>query len=401
MHLLVREYILFLTFRKERDINILIQMKIGILSMQDIPNYGSVLQAYGLKKMFEKEGHEVYFISIEPNWNDDLLMSRVRDDFSNECSNQTNKAQTLFARYCNKYILNLLLHKFDIRNVNNKFEKFRKIVLNTEKTTDQYDVCVIGSDEVFNCSSVSKWGFTSQLFGNVEKCSKVILYAASCGSTTLDKLSDKVIAKIFSSLKKVSSFSVRDKNTYDFVSYFTPCNRIEEHLDPVLITDFSSEIENVDDKKIHQLNKKRYCIIYSYYNRMIDKDEIDSIKAFCKKKNLEIISLGAPQMWIRKYYALSPFELLKAFKQAAFVITDTFHGTIFSAKYSKRFATIVRASNKNKLLDLMKKIEIENHRLQKMEDIEKVYNISNENTLLANTLEKERNRTLDYFKRSI
>ena len=34
-------------------------MKIGILSMQRIVNYGSFLQAYGLKKTVEKLGHEV------------------------------------------------------------------------------------------------------------------------------------------------------------------------------------------------------------------------------------------------------------------------------------------------------------------------------------------------------
>lgn len=43
-------------------------MKIGILSMQRIVNYGSFLQAYGLKKTVEKLGHEVEFVdyTIEP-----------------------------------------------------------------------------------------------------------------------------------------------------------------------------------------------------------------------------------------------------------------------------------------------------------------------------------------------
>lgn len=50
---------------------------------------------------------------------------------------------------------------------------------------------------------------------------------------------------------------------------------------------------------------------------------------------MEIISIGAPQMWISKHMVLTPFETLVAFKHAEFVVTDTFHGTIFSAKYAK------------------------------------------------------------------
>ena len=37
-------------------------MKIGILSMQRVPNNGSFLQAYGLKRILENLGHDVVFI---------------------------------------------------------------------------------------------------------------------------------------------------------------------------------------------------------------------------------------------------------------------------------------------------------------------------------------------------
>ena len=43
--------------------------KVGILSMQRIKNYGSFLQAYGLKKIIEELGHDVEFVDyhIEPS----------------------------------------------------------------------------------------------------------------------------------------------------------------------------------------------------------------------------------------------------------------------------------------------------------------------------------------------
>ena len=75
----------------------------------------------------------------------------------------------------------------------------------------------------------------------------------------------------------------------------------------------------------------------------------------------EPIALGAPQMWLKNYVAVSPFEMLKIFQNADFIITDTFHGTIFSEKFNGHFAVLYRESNKNKLGDLVKKIGAENH----------------------------------------
>lgn len=47
-------------------------MKVYILSMQQVNNYGSVLQAYSLKKMIESLGNEVRFLAIEKGTDDTL-----------------------------------------------------------------------------------------------------------------------------------------------------------------------------------------------------------------------------------------------------------------------------------------------------------------------------------------
>ena len=43
----------------------MIEIKIGILSMQRIKNYGSFLQAYALKKIIESQGHKVEFVDYK------------------------------------------------------------------------------------------------------------------------------------------------------------------------------------------------------------------------------------------------------------------------------------------------------------------------------------------------
>ena len=56
-------------------------MKVCILSMQRIQNFGSVLQAYGLKQLIEGLGHEVCFLDIEKKDNDYCLLGDYREAY--------------------------------------------------------------------------------------------------------------------------------------------------------------------------------------------------------------------------------------------------------------------------------------------------------------------------------
>lgn len=367
--------------------------KVCILSMQKVNNFGSLLQSYSLKKILESLKCNVEFIDIKRNDEDDVLLNNkiiTKEDLVAKKS----KLSKIDYYFLNRIFIK---RKSNIQNI--LFNKFRNDVLNiNDKSNNKhFDTCVIGSDEVFNCAINSPWGFTSQLFGNVENADKVITYAASCGSTCHSVLSEDVRRKIVSTFEgKVSAFSVRDSNTEDFVKKLTNKD-VTISLDPVLIGNFDDEISNNSNVKL----PKRFCIIYSYYNRINSKEEIKVIKEFCKQNEMKIITLGAPQFWTRNHFVLNPFELLYAFSRAEFVITDTFHGTIFASKYSKKFATIVRESNKNKLTDLINRLDKNNHLCNKIQDINDIYLINNDIKKTIEICEKARNESVEYLKNNI
>lgn len=327
--------------------------------MQRVPNMGSLLQSYSLKKILESLGHEVHFIDIEKRESDDLILKNEgrRNIFSEE-----SESRGFFQKFkkIDKYTINRLRIKRRSKLQDMEFERFRKQILNIsdDDNEQQYDTCVIGSDEVFNCLTNDNWGFTSQLFGNVRQAERVITYAASCGSAKINDVPNRVQNAIRDAFGRVSAFSVRDNNTQIFVESLTD-KKVQIHLDPVLVGNFDEEINACGKLDLPQ----HYCIIYSYYNRIHMKDEIQKIETFCKENNLIPVAVGAPQMWISKYPILTPFETLLAFKGADYVITDTFHGTIFAAKYAKTFATMVRSSNSNKLDDLLIRLNLTSHKI--------------------------------------
>ena len=126
-------------------------MKVAILSMQQIKNYGSFLQAFSLKKNIESLGHTCEFINIIPGeqlegyktscfYNIKLLFQRLWGwDFY-------KRFQTIFV-------------------FQNRFQKEFLPYLGVKKgiNTKHYDVVVIGSDEVFNCTQKTWFGFSSQI----------------------------------------------------------------------------------------------------------------------------------------------------------------------------------------------------------------------------------------------
>lgn len=372
-------------------------MKICILSMQDIQNFGSLLQSYSLMSMLEQLGNEVSFLSIEPIAEDNALLNGYQEDFTNESRKGTGFLGKL--KKIDKYAINRLRIKKKAIAQDLQFNQFRRdyLHINGDQQEKTYDYCVIGSDEVFNCNVASPWGFTSQLFGNVKQAKRVITYAACCGSTKLENVPEVVQERIKQAFQSISAFSVRDENTKVFTEALTSKD-VVMHLDPVMVGDFDEEINGAE---LPIETPDRYCIVYSYYNRINNEEDIRTIRAFCKKHKLEIVSIGAPQMWIKKHIVCDPFQMLKLFEKADFVITDTFHGTIFSSKYSKKFAVMLRQSNSNKLSDLIKRLGIQAHQISTMQELEAAWQVTNNVQRIKGIELEERKRTMEYLSENL
>lgn len=363
-------------------------MKISIMSMQDINNFGSLLQAYALKKILSEYG-EVSFLPIR-QLEEDRLVQFEPVIYSKEFERSNGLVDKI--RKIDRYVINRLKNREDIKKQNLLFEEFRQKYFK-RNIGHQIDTCVIGSDEVFNCLQVSPWGYASRLFGNVEEADKVISYAASCGYTTAEQCSEDLCIHLRKAMDNFAAISVRDSNSELFVRKITGKNA-ELHLDPVLIGDFSDEI------KLAQKNLRlpdKFCIIYAYNNRFNKKEEIRAILDFCRERRCVPVTIGAPQAWINGMLCLSPFQALAAFSQAAFVITDTFHGTIMAAKYCGKFAVCSRESNANKLNDLVKRLNLEKHLIHSWNQLEVCAEADDSRNIIKQITDRERKKSKAYF----
>ena len=349
-------------------------MKIGILSMQEVPNYGSFLQAFSLKIIFEKRGYEVYFLSIEKG-------RQVVKYGSSE-----NKRKKII----DKYLFKKLFHYFFY----NRMQKIHRAdminYLDIHKKTDYYDAVVIGSDEVFNATTPSPWGFTKQLFGDIDECGIIVSYAASCGTTTYQKVKNLGIENdIKCSLSKMKMISVRDGNTFNFVTEIMK-RKPQIHVDPVFLLNYDEYIPDITIKY-------QYILIYSYPNRIRTENEITAIQAFAKKKGCKIICVGMMQNWCSVNIVADAFALLQYFKKAKYVITDTFHGLVLSIKYNKNFAAFVRDSNKEKIVGLLNQFNMSDRTIHDPKEIESIMNKEPDYSSINSIIALEQKRSYQYF----
>lgn len=321
---------------------------IGIMSMQRICNYGSYLQAKALKSIFEDLNCRVQFIDyhIEPPLEQGVYSSRL------------SKLKGIFStktKFSHK--IKYLLYK---RHFYTKYLQNLGLTQQKNYTTSKLDLLVIGSDEVFNCiQSNYNVGYSLDLFGKSSNAKKTITYAASFGNTTLDKLEKYNKAKeIGELLLTFSSLSVRDQNSFDIVHHLID-RAPEINVDPVLAYGYNDEIKKAPYIRF----KKDYILIYAYSGR-INLNEARAIKTFAQENNLLIISIGGDQPFADQFIDCQPENIFAYFKSAKFIITDTFHGTIFSVLTHSSFLTITRSSgeysygNFEKLSYLLQQLEL-------------------------------------------
>lgn len=354
--------------------------------MQEIPNYGSFLQAYALKQLILSLGvDEIEYISITPG--KQIPEYSIKRNLSYYLDKRRLKTAFHYLSYRKDKLFSRELVK-KIRN------SWNLIGIGQPNKIEEFDLVIIGSDEVFNCCQVGPWGFSKQLFGDIPYAKKIATYAASFGHTTMADIERCNLTKdIINCLKNISKISVRDQNSYDIISNLIN-TRPSLNIDPVLAYDFNSIIEGRNDCEL-----KDFVIVYTYPGRIHTENEIEAIKEFAIKNNKKLISIMCRYSWCDDYLIPeTPFDVLRLFKKADYIVTDTFHGTIFSVITHSKFATIIRPSNENKLKSLLKTVGLEDREYNKDTALSKVLCSSIDYAQVESRLNGMREQTMIYLK---
>lgn len=285
------------------------------------------MQAYALKRTIEKSGYHCQLINYKS-----ILQEKAYSLSGKKVTNMRTLARNLY-RTLNKDIFNkksALFNEFLCSHLTDG----QDVIHTKEEVIDElrkgkYDKVVVGSDQVWN-TTLEDIDDTYLLDGIAEL--PKISYAASFGSG---------IGRVESHPRKLSAIrqfqyiSVREKNARDILSR----NNISSELvmDPVFLLN-SSEWESME---CGDIIGSPYILMYGFG---FDSHVAESTKKVSRHLGLPVVNpIIHPKAMISGFinrYDTGPHEFLSLVKNAAFICTNSFHGTSFSIIYNKPFWAI-------------------------------------------------------------
>lgn len=324
-------------------------MKIGILTFHHVDNYGAVLQAYALQKFLRDAGHDVETIDRRP-------LGAIK--YYTKGLSPLSKSLKVNSDFIPKITRAWKVRRFMLKNLQlSKGPIYRKASL--KKLKNHYDAVIVGSDQVWCLESFR--GFDSSFFLDFVDNSKLKLsYAASFGSTTsLGAYRGRVETLV----QAFGDILVRDTNSKNIVSNELGCDS-KIVLDPTFLVSYS---EIVKPAKISE----KFLLIYNQAS--LTQEQENFVQKICKNKNLKIVSVrNSNSIADANFLTADPSEWLGLFEAASYVVTNTYHGTIFALINQKPF-TVLHSSNKtNKTADLLKGMGLEKRILLESKNLEQL-----------------------------
>lgn len=356
-------------------------MKVAILTFSKTTNYGAALQCYALSSFIQNAGHEVIIFNAPLDSEEAINVSLIR--LICRKVKKTLKKIILSNKQSNsefvRYSRSEKEKKEDIfwdKQVRLLFESFNQTYLppftkelkNEQDFKEQYpqaDLYIVGSDQVWNLSitqSQKKIFFFSFL-----KDEARISYAASFGGSTQWSGTPKETQEINQLLKKFKGISVRENSGISILHDIFHLNGVEV-LDPTLLLS-SIEYDKLAEKSNLEASQDLYA-----YKFIINDIWLETLKFISEetetKLRMDCETIQLPNVPFNP--ALSIEGWLKLIKTAKFVVTDSFHCTVFCILFKKQFIVSPSYSGgEGRMLSFLKKLGLEDRFYYTTKDIRK------------------------------
>lgn len=338
-------------------------MKVGILTFHDAHNYGAVLQAYALKKYIQQLGHDVRVINYHHETIPDGFLYLKEDNY-----NRWEKFD--------KFIKELI--NYDTKTYINE-EELEKLDI---------DVWICGSDQIWN-TEITR-GFNKGFFLDFETKGKKVSYAVSMGIPSLPAEHEESFKE---SINKLDRISVREESLKQYAEKFTD-KEVIRTLDPTLLLE-----ENDYNNLISENKYGDYILIYA-----LGPDErlTKIANKIAQEKNAKILELNderKEEYFCEQISDAGPDEFLTLIKNAKAIITNSFHGTIFSIIFQKEFYTITRLNRNSRMENILGIIDMKDRLIDKLEDLENVKEQDFKKAYERLSYEKEKSK--DFLKKAL
>ena len=332
--------------------------KVGLLTFQNANNYGALLQAYALKETINKLGCDASVINYDSK---DMHLKLVQ--------------KPVFYEFAIHY-LNLQGDYSDAEDID----------------YSMYDLVIVGSDQVWNpeITYSDKAYFLDFLPSSIQRMS----YAASIG---IGGETIKQYADFFESgLKDFEKISIRESNQISFLEELTG-KKIERHVDPTLLLNAEEYISGLEVPRCEQ----EFIFVYS---NNINSKLLDFANLLSLHWDIPIRAVsnyGTPY-FTNNSSSVTEVEIekwLAQIKDAKIILTDSYHGLMFSLIFEKPFYIYTQnRANISRILEVLLHVGLEKRTIKNVEKITDV-SVEIDFSRARKWVADERERSIEYLKR--
>lgn len=300
---------------------------VGVITFFNYCNFGAALQSYGLSESLRKLGYRVEYI-----------------DYTCPFIARAISMNSLRKRGLVGLVYTAAGHFFYLPR-HSLFAKFRNLIPHTPPVSPdtiasyggRYDTYITGSDQVW---STKLTDFDKTYFLDfVKPGHRKVSYAASFGGQTIDEDRRDEYAELLSDF---DSISVREDYGRDLVRDLTGVEAAIT-LDPTLLL----TKEEWSSIAAPRQKKDPYVLVYQlgFSGRVVEAARAVS-RALGLKVEYVPFPLGGA-IPARLHLRLGPSAWLALFRDADYVVTDSYHGIIFSILFEKKFVVVAGGQHKN------------------------------------------------------
>lgn len=328
-------------------------MRIGIITLHKVLNFGSALQAYALQHFLEKQGYT----------ETELIDYKYPNKFHKGKFKLDKPTIRIFLGTFKDFIFNKR------RDTNRRFRDFYKEYFNLspqeyksieqiEKDPPLYDLYITGSDQVWNVNTLKNDPVMYCSFA--PQNAEIISFGSSFTNKTLPvKYQEDVKRR----LKRYKKIGVREQSSIEILIDLglTSHKEVMVTCDPTLLLTKEDyhELALKSELKIEDDFILVYGLTYAYNPEPALSSIVDNV---ARQLNCKVYTL-----WFRhphfksehkEIWGIGPCEFCYLFEHAKFIITSSFHGTMFSVINRKPFVSIVPRKNEKdtRIKDFLDKV---------------------------------------------
>ncbi|MFI3326451.1 MAG: polysaccharide pyruvyl transferase family protein [Clostridia bacterium] len=376
--------------------------KIGLVSVS-IHNYGSLLQTYAMQKVLDdlKLENDIILFKSDP-------VKQIYRIFN--ISFMTMKLKLLKRKLITNFFYKDIFEgsvkrDFEFQKFKNQYCRFTQKTTSRDKLLEygnQYDAFVLGSDQVWNPANL-EMNFYTLNFVPLKK--PKIAYAPSFGVSTIP---EKQIDETKEYLNRIQHISVRETAGANIVENLTN-RKVPVVCDPTALLSVEQWNELRSDKKY---TDGKYIFCYFLGGNTEHRKLVKKIQ---EKTGFKIIALQHIDEFVKSdinfpdisAYDVGPQDFLNLIADAEYVFTDSFHCTMFSIYYHKKFFTLSRYSESKKdstnsrIISILELMGLKSRNINSIDTLNEQFNINIDWIDVQDKLEKFRETSFEYLVKAL